>query len=341
MQKLNLINASDVVPQSIEWLWQYWFAISKLHLLAGAPGTGKTNLALAIIAILSSGGFWPCGAQAKKTKVILWSGEDSPEDTLVPRLKAMNARMENIAFVGNVQNRSSNRTFDPATDMRLLSEAIQSFGDVGLLVLDPIVSCIDGDSHKNSEVRRALQPLVDLGIERRCAILGVTHLNKMMGRDPIDRVIGSVAFAALARVVLFATKSKEDPSKRILTRIKSNIGADSSGYFYELPKIILPEGIETTRVKWGDLYEGDIGYDIDGSNGSNNSDKSELDDACDFIREMLASGPVSAVEIQGQAKKAGFAMATLRRAKKALKVRSKRAEGFAGDGLWNWTLPEQ
>ncbi len=149
MQKLNLINASHIAPQNIEWLWLGWIAQSKLHLLAGPPGTGKTNIALAIAAILSAGAFWPCGTQAKQRKVVVWSGEDHPDDTLVPRLIAMGANMENIAFVGDVQNRSSIRTFDPAADMNLLSEAMQDFGDVGLLILDPIVSCIDVDSHKN------------------------------------------------------------------------------------------------------------------------------------------------------------------------------------------------
>jgi len=56
-----------------------------------------------------------------------------------------------------------------------------------------IVSAVAGDSHKNSEIRRALQPLVDLGERTGCAILGISHFSKgTAGRDPVERVTGSI-----------------------------------------------------------------------------------------------------------------------------------------------------
>jgi putative DNA primase/helicase len=342
MQKLTLVNAANIKPSPIIWLWKDWIAADKIHLLAGPAGTGKTTIALAIAAILSAGDYWPDGSRANRGKIVIWSGEDSPENTLVPRLIALNADMQQVAFVGHVQNRSSERTFDPALDIQLLSDAINDFGDVGLLILDPIVSCVDADSHKNVEVRRALQPLVNLALERNCAILGITHLNKGNGgQDPLNRVIGSVAFAAIARVVLFATKVRREPSKRILTRIKSNIGPDQNGYFYELPQITLEHGIETTTLEWGEFYNGDISVDIDGANDFSRVDKSEFDDACEFLIELLSNGPIASVEIQNQARQAGFSKSTLRRAKSGLKVKSKREKGFAGDGVWQWYLPDQ
>jgi putative DNA primase/helicase len=181
MRHVKLINAAEIIPQAIDWLWKGWIALGKFHLLAGPPGTGKTTILLAIAAVLSAGGTWPCGLGAKRAKIVIWSGEDSPEDTLVPRLLALGANMSNIAFVGDVQERSSIRTFDPARDMDLLFKAIDELDDVGLLILDPVVSCVDGDSHKNSEVRRALQPIIDLGIKMNMGIVGNTHLNKAGG----------------------------------------------------------------------------------------------------------------------------------------------------------------
>jgi len=44
---------------------------------------------------------------------------------------------------------------------RLLKK-LEEVGNVRLLIIDPIVSAVTGDSHKNAEVRRSLQSLVDL-----------------------------------------------------------------------------------------------------------------------------------------------------------------------------------
>ena len=39
---VELLRASDITPEAVEWLWDGWLAAGKLHILAGAPGTGKT-----------------------------------------------------------------------------------------------------------------------------------------------------------------------------------------------------------------------------------------------------------------------------------------------------------
>lgn len=50
--------------------------------------------------------------------------------------------------------------------------------DVRLLVIDPVVSAVAGDSHKNTEVRRSLQPIVDLDAQTNCAALGISRFSK-------------------------------------------------------------------------------------------------------------------------------------------------------------------
>jgi hypothetical protein len=67
----------------------------------------------------------------------------------------------------------------------------------------------------------------------------VTHFSKgTSGKEPIDRITGSVAFGALARVVMVAAKEPEaddgTAGRRILARAKSNIGPDEGGFAYSL-----------------------------------------------------------------------------------------------------------
>ena len=116
--------------------------------------------------------------------------------------------------------------------MAILQEQVDQIGGIKMLIVDPVVSAVAGDSHKNTEVRRALQPLVDLAADCQCALLGITHFSKGgQGSDPSQRVIGSVAFTAVARVVLVAAKVKSEDGEdtRILARSKSNIGPDDGG----------------------------------------------------------------------------------------------------------------
>ena len=42
-----LVNGADLTPEPVRWLWNNWLALGKLHILAGAPGQGKTTIAIA------------------------------------------------------------------------------------------------------------------------------------------------------------------------------------------------------------------------------------------------------------------------------------------------------
>lgn len=58
-----LTCGTDLTPEPYRWLWQYWLAMGKLHILAGAPGQGKTTIALAMAATITIGGRWPDGSR--------------------------------------------------------------------------------------------------------------------------------------------------------------------------------------------------------------------------------------------------------------------------------------
>src|SRR5208283_5916291 len=98
--KMGLTCASSINPEPISWLWKGWLARGKMHIIAGQPGTGKTTIAMKMAAAVSAGGRWPDGSVAKQGNVIIWSGEDDPADTLVPRLETSGADLSRIFFAG-------------------------------------------------------------------------------------------------------------------------------------------------------------------------------------------------------------------------------------------------
>jgi putative DNA primase/helicase len=342
-QSVTFICAADIVPEAINWLWDGWLAAGKFHILGGAPGTGKTTLALAFAATVSSGGCWPDGTTATAGNVLIWSGEDDPANTLVPRLIAAGANRSKVRFVSDTVGADGKQPFDPSKDIAKLSEAAQTLGNVRLLIVDPIVSAVKGDANSNGDTRKGLQPLVDLGATLNCAVIGITHFSKgTVGRETTERVIGSIAFAALARVVLVAAKSNDvaegEPS-RILMRSKSNIGSDGGGFAYDLTQIELLgyRDIAASYVAWGRPLEGSAREILADAEGCHEEGGSALGDACVFLRDLLDDGAVDVKDIRGAAKNAGVTWATVRRAKKKLKIKTFR-ETFKGG--WSWRLPE-
>lgn len=333
-----LARGSDLTPEPVEWLWPYWLALGKVHILAGAPGQGKTTIAVgALAATVTIGGRWPDGLRCTAGNVIVWSGEDDAADTLLPRFLAAGGDPARILFVQGTRDEGGLHPFDPAHDMEQLVFAIREAGGASLVIIDPVVSAVTGDSHKNTEVRRALQPLVNAAAEGRFAVLGITHFSKGgQGSDPTQRVIGSVAFAAVARVVLVAAKVKGDDGeeRRILARSKSNIGPDDGGFEYHLEQVEALPGIEASRICWGGPVQGNARELL--TDADENEDQAPREGAADFLREVLKDGSMPSKTVRSEAMEAGHTWRTVRRAADELCV-IKRKGGMSGG--WYWQLP--
>ena len=335
-----LVNGASLTPEPISWLWQYWLARGKVQVLAGPPGQGKTTIAMACAATVTIGGRWPDGSRCAIGNVLVWSGEDDPADTLLPRLMAMGADRDKIFFVDATRIGGQELTFDPARDMRPLERAIDQIGGISLLIVDPIVSAVTGDSHKNTEVRRALQPLVDLASRTNCAVLGISHFSKGgQGQDPTQRVVGSVAFGAVARLVMVAAKVKSDDGneKRILARSKSNIGPDGGGFEYSIAQSEPIPGIQASYILWGAAVSG-TATELLSDPDVADDDGSDSDDAVDLLRaELKGSYLVSSEAASKPLKDAGFSKKQIWSASKKLHVIRKK-DGMTGG--WLWRLPE-
>lgn len=334
-----LVNGARLEPQPVRWLWPSWLALGKLHILAGAPGQGKTTIALAFAATVTTGGRWPDGSRCTAGNVLVWSGEDDPADTLLPRLIAAGADKSRVYFVSGTRVNGEIDSFDPARDMATLQAEAARIGNVRLIIVDPVVSAVTGDSHKNTETRRALQPLVDLAASMNAALVGITHFSKGgQGSDPTQRVVGSIAFTAVARVVLVAAKvkSEDGEDRRILARSKSNIGPDEGGFEYHIEQSEPLPNIHASYVAWGNSVAGSARELLSDPNEDDDGKESAQDAAADFLLQVLAEDVVPAKEVESEAKAAGIAWRTVRRASDCLNVKKRKGEG----GKWYWSLPQ-
>jgi hypothetical protein len=271
--------------------------------------------------------------------VIMWSGEDDLRDSLKPRFQACGGNPSRMHFVGGVRSESGRSVpFDPAFDLDALASEAANIPDLRLLILDPIVSVVAGDSHKNSETRRALQPLVDLAQQRNIAVLGITHFTKgTVGRDPAERVTGSLAFTASPRLVMVTGKPKNASENRRLVRAKSNIGPDGDGVEYRLDRVPLHDrpDILGQCVTWGDPLQGPAIDLLAELESPEDEDDSKLVTAQAFLVELLGEQIVRATQVFAEAKRAGHSPTTIRRAQRKLGIRPAK-----GKDHWFWSLPD-
>jgi putative DNA primase/helicase len=337
--------AADVKPEPVEWLWPGRVALGKLTLIAGEAGLGKSQLSIAMAASVTTGGEWPCReGRAPQGGVVILSAEDGAGDTVVPRLMAAGADRERVHLVSAVRSEdgTGRRAFNLQADLDLLERKISEFGDVRLIIIDPISSYLGPkvDSHVNAAVRAVLEPVSEMAARLRIAIVAITHPPKGTGTTAINRFIGSIAFVATARAAFMVTCDAEDEMRRLFLPVKNNLALLGKGLAFRLEQRLVADGIVGSSVAWetetvtvtadqalqaADDRGGSVGVGAD---------------AEEFLREAIGGGAVAVNDLKADAKEAGLSWATIRRAKDRLGVVAKReSHGRDGGGRWTWAMP--
>jgi putative DNA primase/helicase len=200
-----------------------------------------------------------------------------------------------------------------------------------------------GDSHKNAETRRDLQPLADLAERTQAAVIGIHHLTKRSeGANPVDRVSGSLAFGAAPRVIMLSAldpKGGAEP-RGVLMRAKSNIGPPHGGYNFSAEQRPLDShpDIVAQRILWGEFVDKSASEILEEYEGKVKAAAEARRKAVEFVSKALAGGPRMAAEVEDEGEAAGFAVRTLRRAYKSLGGARQRV-GFGKGGASIWELP--
>jgi hypothetical protein len=331
------ILLSDVKPERVRWLWDGRIALGKLNLVDGDPGTGKSAATTDLAARVSVGKPWPDGSECRAGGVVILSAEDGLADTIRPRFDAAGGDPSKAVAVSTVPDAEGNeRQIAIPDDLATIEAAIERVGAV-LVVVDPLMAFLPGDvnSHRDQDVRRALAPLARLAERTGAAVVVVRHLNKGVGGNALYRGGGSIGIVGAARSGLLIAKHPEDDRRRVLASIKSNLAAPA-------PSLVF--GLESTeagavRVDW--KGESNLNAEALLSAPTDHEERSALSEAQDFLREVLADGPLPSKDVEDEGRGAGIAKRTLDRARQSLGVTSERKgeAGKRGGGTWYWTLP--
>lgn len=191
------------------------------------------------------------------------------------------------------------------------------------------------DTHKDASIREMLNEVKLVAERTGAAIVALRHLNKAGGGNAMYRGGGSIAVVAAARSVLAVGAHPDRPDTNVLATVKLNLAKRPHSITYT----VADRGGHPV-IEWGEFVEltaDDLAAAATAKGRANGDRGGQRDDAREFLRELLAAGPVAAEEVEVRAKDAGFKAATLRRAKTELRV-SSAFQKFACK--WFWSLPD-
>jgi hypothetical protein len=342
--------AANITPKRIDFLWPGRIARGKHTAIAGEAGDGKSQLSVYVAATISRGGAWPCNeGRAPIGNVIIFNAEDAADDTVVPRLMAAGADLKRVHIVNAVlqEDGKGRRTFNLQADLVLLERKIAEIGDVVLVIIDPISSYMGKtDSHKNAEVRGALEPLSEMAARLNVAILSITHFSKSgagVNTKALHRFIGSIAFVGAPRAAFAAIQDPDNEGRILFLHAKNNMARKQQGLAYRLVQTLVgkpgkEQDILASYIVWENepvVMSADEALRATEDGG----DRKALAEAVEFLQDRLSSGAVvPAKEAEEHARALGITPRTLRRARKKLGVIPEKSGLNEG---WTWRLPPE
>lgn len=363
VSRVKITWASDIEVLPVSWLWEGRVAMGTLSLLTGREGVGKSTLMYQLAADITRGTL-PGALFGQKRRVFVCATEDGWEHVINPRLIAAGA---DRTLIGRVEVKAPGE--DGFTeglvlprDCVELAQTIEEY-DVACLLLDPLIARLDGalNSHKDADVRRALEPLTKMADKTGCSVIGMIHVNKSGKTDPMDLVMASRAFTAVARAVTYVIRDEEDESQRFVGTPKNNLGrTDLPSLIFTLVDQLVDRVMsdvtgELTDVRAGRLEWrgedprsiGDILVDQGGNGGGGGDGHARGRDGAGSLAEIWLNQYMTAQELGGDSwvlateaidagTAANHAERTLKRARSSLGIVSVRRGGGRGTAPVTW-----
>jgi hypothetical protein len=204
------------------------------------------------------------------------------------------------------------------TDLDRLREKVRAIGDVNTILIDPVTAYLGlgkVGSYRATDVRAVLGPLKDFAEELSAAVIGIMHFNKKIDvTNVLLRVSDSLAFVAAPRHV-FGVVDDSENGRKLVVRAKNNLvdaeqKRKSLAFHFDMKQVGTDarngKPIEAPFVVWEPGYV-DVTATEALSAASENKSPTALEDAREFLRNMLTDGggcaPQAEIEEAAEAEK--------------------------------------
>ena len=316
----DIVYLSELQLRPVEWLWKDRLAFGTLAMISGEPGSGKTWVALAIAAALTRGRAPYTGEKLKSCPVLYASMEHDSSEVIHPRFAGLNGDATRFVVLRGAVSA-------PSVLLSVLEDALQRT-QARLLILDPFHSLFGHgvDLHQPTETRPLLKALAGLADKHRCCILLIRHLHRRGLGRPANRGQGSAEISEALRTEFLAGTSPDAPSQPILLQVKSNLGSLAPPMAYKIDDVGKFSWTGHSTLTQEELL----------ATRPTGAGRPERRFAGEWLRRYLQDRSETQGKIESDAARDGVSIATLRRAKLDLGVRSAK---HGTNGLWYWAFP--
>lgn len=348
---LTTTRLDQIKARPTRWLVPDRIPLGKLVAYFGDGGWGKSTATLQLAADLSRGrpmlGLNYPDPIAGETLLI--ACEDDYEDTVVPRLLAMDAdltkihRVDGVALAGGKTDRFTMACY------LAMEEELQKNPAIRLVVIDPAGAYIGGkDDHKDSELRQLLGPLSEVANKRNVCIILVKHVNKTANAKAVQRVTGSVAWVNAVRAAFLFAPSPDNDDLVVMALAKGNLSRKPKALAFrpealpydELQAVLASPALahltpdqraEMSRQLFRPVWKGESTFTADDlvtSKEKKERDPTKIEQAMAWIKQALGEYAWPSDELSKAGKAAGFTFDNLKEAKTRLK-----AEGYTASNM--------
>ena len=243
------------------WLWPQRIARGDLALLIGEPGVGSSFLIADLAARVSRGLPWPDervsdpAARRSPGRVVIVSAQDDIDLTIKKRIADAGGDLSNVMVIHGAvkfdvttkqaQERSPQfvQTISLDRDMPLLRAAVEEWGDVHLLVIDPLLLHLSAE--RESQLRPVFTELAAFARKTGLAVVLTMPPQRGPAKAGVRSVVRSESLATVARSVWRLSPHPNDGTRRELRAIKNVHAPESeSGLAFQF---------QSGRLQWSEL----------------------------------------------------------------------------------------
>jgi len=325
---VNHVSLDDVIPEDIEFLSDPYIPVSKVTLISGDGGIGKSSITLDWAYRVSKGvPFY--GGKSNETKdpknVVLMSAEDGLADTIVKKLITLGADRKRIHALTTKSGPNGEEEPLSLLDETIIDDVLTHLKP-RLLVVDPIVSYLGGkDMNRADEVRSVMDVLNRLAQKHCCAVVVVRHLRKASGEKAAHSGAGSMDFHNAARSEMLVIRDDEK-QRNLVVHIKSNLAEPGETLVYEIgdERQVIWLGTDT-------LTAADLGKKARSEKDDEYKDPTIKEQIINHLLEAVKRGPIPCKEFKKGMEEAGYSLNSVKRAVRELGLRTSNEEG-----KWFW-----
>ena len=232
-RKLVLVRADNMKPKHLRWFWENRIFADKANVIYGEPGLGKGFIGADFIARMTTGtDFFDSPNQNAPCDAVICCAEDSPEETIVPRLMVAGADRTRIHFL-KVRQESADTVEEGLmrldTDLPALAQMVQTNPEIRIILIDPLATYMgELDPNKDKDVRPVYTKLAQFAETHDICFILIAHPNKNEVASAINRLSGAKALTSVFRNTWLVEKDPDDNTKRLMLSVKGNLAAEQA-----------------------------------------------------------------------------------------------------------------